>query len=292
MPTIQDANTKITNFPNKFVSPWGNEAITPFYSSVPLKSPVEGCLECIVCGNSNTRNQIISSEDPLFSKETILTLSVQPPEIISSGSVNASEGCSFSYLIQAVNYPTSYSATGLPSGFSVNVTTGLITGSATPSGNFNFIAKASNERGTAEMPVSVYVYNPRFAFRAWNGGGQPFLIGSGSGYTWQYADHQVGASACQLTPANSIKNTVPVPVTLLITGVVNDDVLFNGVIYQAGQFPFNWTGGANPCGSTNADNGVHNFSYTKVLALDEILTLQCLDRGFAGGLTCKIEIVC
>jgi hypothetical protein len=63
MPTIQDANTKITNFPNKFVSPWGNDAITPLYSSMPLKSPVEGCLECIVCGSSNERYRIISSNN-------------------------------------------------------------------------------------------------------------------------------------------------------------------------------------------------------------------------------------
>ena len=61
MPTIQDANTKITSFPNKFVSPFGNEAITPLYSSVPLESPVEGCLPCIVCGSSPIRDQIISN---------------------------------------------------------------------------------------------------------------------------------------------------------------------------------------------------------------------------------------
>jgi hypothetical protein len=63
MPTIQDANTKITNFPNKFVSPWGNDAITPLYSSMPLKSPVEGCLECIVCGSYSSRYEIISSSE-------------------------------------------------------------------------------------------------------------------------------------------------------------------------------------------------------------------------------------
>ena len=62
MPTIQDASIKITNFPNKFASPFGNDDIIPRYSSVPLKSPVEGCLDCVVCGSSPTRYQIISNE--------------------------------------------------------------------------------------------------------------------------------------------------------------------------------------------------------------------------------------
>jgi hypothetical protein len=75
MPTIQDANTKITSFPNKFVSPFGNEAITPFYSSVPLKSPVEGCLECVVCGSVVQREQITFRDPEL----TTLTLQVPPP---------------------------------------------------------------------------------------------------------------------------------------------------------------------------------------------------------------------
>jgi len=74
MPTIQDANTKITNFPNKFVSPFGNEEITPFYSSVPLRSPVEGCLECIVCGSVVQREQIVlNNEIPSTTTSTILT---------------------------------------------------------------------------------------------------------------------------------------------------------------------------------------------------------------------------
>lgn len=65
MPTIQDASIKITNFPNKFASPFGNDDIVPLYSSVPLKSPVEGCLDCVVCGSSITRYQIISNESGL-----------------------------------------------------------------------------------------------------------------------------------------------------------------------------------------------------------------------------------
>jgi hypothetical protein len=81
MPTIQDASIKITNFPNKFASPFGNDDIVPLYSSVPLKSPVEGCLDCVVCGSSPTRYQIISNESGIGSGGggVIITPTPTPP---------------------------------------------------------------------------------------------------------------------------------------------------------------------------------------------------------------------
>jgi len=65
MPTIADASVAVKNYPNKFVSPYGNDGIVPLYSSVPLKSPVEGCLDCIVCGDSIVRNQVITNSSNL-----------------------------------------------------------------------------------------------------------------------------------------------------------------------------------------------------------------------------------
>jgi hypothetical protein len=60
MPSIQTASTPVTSFPNEFSSPYGNDEIVPLYSSVPLKSPVQGCLPCVVCGNSIVRNEVIA----------------------------------------------------------------------------------------------------------------------------------------------------------------------------------------------------------------------------------------
>lgn len=62
MPSIQTASIPVTSFPNEYASPFGNDDIVPLYSSVPLKSPVVGCLPCVVCGSSPTRFQIISNE--------------------------------------------------------------------------------------------------------------------------------------------------------------------------------------------------------------------------------------
>ena len=61
MPSIQTASIPVTSFPNEFVSPWGNDEVIPLYSSVPLRSPVVGCLPCVVCGNSVIRSQAISN---------------------------------------------------------------------------------------------------------------------------------------------------------------------------------------------------------------------------------------
>jgi hypothetical protein len=61
MPSIQNATQTITDFPNKFVSPFGNDGVLPLYSSVPLSSPASGCLECVVCGDSILRGEIIAN---------------------------------------------------------------------------------------------------------------------------------------------------------------------------------------------------------------------------------------
>lgn len=66
----------MTSFPNEFVSPWGNDEVIPLYSSVPLRSPVEGCLPCVVCGSSVDRSQIIPNG--ISQTSTQITLLTQP----------------------------------------------------------------------------------------------------------------------------------------------------------------------------------------------------------------------
>jgi hypothetical protein len=59
MPTIAQASEPITEFPNLYMSPFGSDGIIPLYSSIPIKTTNNSCLPCVVCGNSNTRKQII-----------------------------------------------------------------------------------------------------------------------------------------------------------------------------------------------------------------------------------------
>lgn len=67
MPSIIDASVKVTEFPNRFVSPFGDDPIVPLYSSVPIVVEDSSCLPCVVCGNFATRNKVIQQQAERFS---------------------------------------------------------------------------------------------------------------------------------------------------------------------------------------------------------------------------------
>ena len=85
MPSIQTASTAVTSFPNMFSSPYGNDEIVPLYSSVPLKSPVAGCLPCVVCGNSIVRQEVISNASPSLSNASGVVITPTGGVSFSSG---------------------------------------------------------------------------------------------------------------------------------------------------------------------------------------------------------------
>jgi hypothetical protein len=66
MPSIIDASVKVTEFPNRFVSPFGDDPVVPLYSSVPIQNINEECLPCVVCGNFATRNKVIQQQAERF----------------------------------------------------------------------------------------------------------------------------------------------------------------------------------------------------------------------------------
>lgn len=63
MPDISKISGKVTVFPSLYVSPFGNDGTIPLYSSIPIRTQLDdACLPCVVCGNSNTRFEIIEQE--------------------------------------------------------------------------------------------------------------------------------------------------------------------------------------------------------------------------------------
>ncbi|HJU17552.1 MAG TPA: DUF4082 domain-containing protein [Stellaceae bacterium] len=80
-----------------------------------------------------------------------------PPAITSPSAASGSVGAAFSYQITATNNPTSFNATGLPGGLSVNTTTGLISGTPTAAGNFNVTISATNSAGTGSATLALSI---------------------------------------------------------------------------------------------------------------------------------------
>lgn len=95
-----------------------------------------------------------------ISSNTILYaqwLNTSPPIITSSLTASGFTGAAFNYNIVATNSPTSYNATGLPTGLSINTSTGQITGTPTGTGTFNVSISASNAYGTDNQTLVITI---------------------------------------------------------------------------------------------------------------------------------------
>ncbi|HTN19723.1 MAG TPA: LamG-like jellyroll fold domain-containing protein [Pelobium sp.] len=79
------------------------------------------------------------------------------PHISSATTATATIGSPFSYNIIASANPTSYSASGLPAGLSINTATGLISGTATELGQNEVTIAATNSSGTATATLILNV---------------------------------------------------------------------------------------------------------------------------------------
>ena len=88
---------------------------------------------------------------------TISITSVPVPLVTSSATATATVGSAFSYQITASNAPTSYSATGLPSGLTINTTSGLISGTPTAAGTFSITVSATNADGSGTKTVTATI---------------------------------------------------------------------------------------------------------------------------------------
>jgi len=86
-----------------------------------------------------------------------LTVTAVPPVITSSATASGTVGSGFSYQITATNTPTSFGATGLPTGVTVNTVSGLISGTPTGAGTSSVTVSATNTGGTGSAPLTLTI---------------------------------------------------------------------------------------------------------------------------------------
>ncbi|MDD5261391.1 MAG: putative Ig domain-containing protein, partial [Methylacidiphilales bacterium] len=119
------------------------------------------------------------------------------PAITSSLTATGTVGSAFSYQITASNSPTSYGATGLPSGLSVNTSTGLISGTPSAAGTSNITISATNANGTGTATL-VLTVNPS------GGGGASIGIQFVGGQTALNATDSAGLSTVAQSHWNAL----------------------------------------------------------------------------------------
>ena len=82
------------------------------------------------------------------------------PSITSDPEAGATVSSSFSYAVTATQSPTQYSATGLPTGVTINPGTGLISGTPSAVGTFHALIYATNASGTGGSSLTLSVFPP------------------------------------------------------------------------------------------------------------------------------------
>lgn len=102
----------------------------------------------------------------MTTKDVTLTVSPAPgaPVISSAAAASVIAGSAFTYPAAASNSPTSYSATGLPTGLSINTGSGLISGTPTIAGTYNIQLSATNAIGTGYANLALTVKLPLAVF--------------------------------------------------------------------------------------------------------------------------------
>jgi hypothetical protein len=134
----------------------GQTAQTVTYTSV-MSGSFETKVVRFSAGTAGATITLATTAKRAFLDNIKVTKVVGAPVISSSPTATGTVGTAFSYQITASGSPTSFGAIGLPTGLSVNTTTGAITGTPTTAGTSNVSISATNGSGTGTATLVITV---------------------------------------------------------------------------------------------------------------------------------------
>ena len=191
-----------------------------------------------------TSNVTISAQNSYGtgSATLVLTITSSAPVITSSLNVNAAVNAPFTYTISAMNNPTSFSAVGLPVGWTLNTSTGVIAGTPATGGTANILIGASNSVGTATAMLSIQFQTPPAAATAfyyngvgWVGGGNSEMETPLGGFVFTASKNYDNGVSISITGPNSTNWEID-------TASANNTPLTLGTYVAATRFPFQASG--------------------------------------------------
>ena len=145
----------------------GISSLCPLSVTVPIGAAIGNTLMRVSSRYSGYTTSCATGIDGEFEDYGVNILG-PPPVVNSSLTASSNYGTGSSYIITGSNTPTSYNATtGLPSGMSVNTTSGVITVAATTAaGTYNITISATNGSGTGSATLVYTVNKPTLTVTA------------------------------------------------------------------------------------------------------------------------------
>lgn len=141
------------------------------------------------------------------------------PIIISATTASGTPGVPFSYQIAATDAPTSFNATGLPAGLTVNTSSGLISGTPSANGVYSVTLSATNGIGTGTATLTLTIAPVLTLADALDTAGLTWTTGGASNWTPQTVTTHDGQDAAESgslgdSQLSYIETTVTGPGTL------------------------------------------------------------------------------